>query len=195
MLDRGLRATFRNFATLFFVVAIVLVPLNLVITYVYRDAVRVREIETQIRELETEDNLGADAERLDQADLVRTVGAVELVASSCVPWGGSKDLRRRRRRPGPEGLERAVPGSGMTSTRRRLWLKTGGTTRSVLRGGGSGVVARLEDRRHRFRGSYDEAAWAVFGLVRGPGLAALRLLFLLGTAGSRVVLVKGAPAS
>ncbi len=80
MLDRGLRSTFSNFATLFFVVAAIVVPLNLVNTYIFRDVERVREIEHQIRGLETETILGVDPQRLDAAGRARTlVLIVELL--------------------------------------------------------------------------------------------------------------------
>jgi hypothetical protein len=49
-LDRSLRATFRNYVTIFFVVAIVTVPLHVVHGFVYRKVMNVRELHPDIED-------------------------------------------------------------------------------------------------------------------------------------------------
>lgn len=49
--DRFLRKTFRNFSTLWLVVASVTVPLNLALAYLFRDVLAVAELHSQIAEL------------------------------------------------------------------------------------------------------------------------------------------------
>jgi hypothetical protein len=53
--DLALRATFRNFATLFLIVAAVTVPLHVVHAFLYRDVEAVRDIRDEIAELEPDD--------------------------------------------------------------------------------------------------------------------------------------------
>lgn len=50
--DYALRTTFRNYATLFFVVAAVTVPVHVVYAFVFRDVVAVREIHEVVEDLE-----------------------------------------------------------------------------------------------------------------------------------------------
>ena len=191
MLDRGLRATFRNFATLFFVVAIVLVPLNLVVTYVYRDAVRVREIETQIRELEDEEILGVDADRLDDADLARTVVLLaELLLVPVFLGAARKALDDDHAGKVPKASSALT--RGLTRPRLAPLVKTPGLTLSVL--ALSGLVWLLVSRIGDVASEalYDEAAWAGVGLVRGLAFA-LSLPFLLGPLAYGSLGVKGAP--
>jgi hypothetical protein len=49
-LDDVLRSTFRNYATLFFVVAVLTVPVHVVHSFVYRDVVAVRQIHDAVEE-------------------------------------------------------------------------------------------------------------------------------------------------
>jgi hypothetical protein len=50
-LDDVLRSTFRNYATLFFVVAVLTVPVHVVHSFVFRDVVAVREIHNAVEDL------------------------------------------------------------------------------------------------------------------------------------------------
>ncbi|MPZ70797.1 MAG: hypothetical protein GEU71_14910 [Actinobacteria bacterium] len=191
MLDRGLRATFRNFSTLFFVVAIVLVPLNLVVTYVYRDAVRVREIETQIREFETEEILGVDADRLDEADRARTIVLLAELLLLSVFLGAARKVFD----DDDAGL---VPKAstalarGVVRPRLAPFLGAPGVTLSaaVLAGLVWLLLSRIGDIASE--ALYDEAAWAGVGLVRGLAFA-ISLPFLLGPVAYGSLGVKGVP--
>jgi hypothetical protein len=64
-LDDALRATFRNFSTLFLLVAAIAVPLHLGHAYVFRQVLAVSELHPAI-------------EALDRGEFVRSVGAGEL---------------------------------------------------------------------------------------------------------------------
>ncbi|MFN2594245.1 MAG: hypothetical protein ABR579_05085 [Actinomycetota bacterium] len=48
MLDRGLAATFRNFATLFFLCAAITVPLHIAYSFVFHNEIGLRELHAQI---------------------------------------------------------------------------------------------------------------------------------------------------
>lgn len=191
MLDRGLRATFRNFATLFFVIAIVLVPLNLVVTYVYRDAVRVREIETQIRELEDEEILGVDADRLDEADRARTVVLLAELLLLTVFLGATRKVLEDDA-AGLVPKASSALARGLVRPRLGPLVKAPGVTLSGL--ALAGLVWLLASRTGDIASEalYDEAAWAGVGLVRGLAFA-LSLPFLLGPVTYGSLGVKGAP--
>ena len=51
MLETSLQATFRNFSTLFLVVAVVVFPLHLAYGITFRDEIAVRELHSEIEEL------------------------------------------------------------------------------------------------------------------------------------------------
>ena len=51
-LDDVLRSTFRNYATLFFIVAALTVPVHVVHSFVYRDVIAVRKIHDAVEDLE-----------------------------------------------------------------------------------------------------------------------------------------------
>lgn len=197
MLDRGLRSTFRNFATLFFVVAAVVVPLNLVNTYIFKDVERVREVEHQIRGLETETILGVDARRLDEAERARTlVLIVELLLIPALLGASRKVLDNDAQGRLPTASSALAV--GFVRPRIAPLFKNPGLTLSALllagvvwflvRGIGSVVAEAL----------YDEAAWAGVGLFRGLAVA-IAAPFLLGPiaygegGGERSLRVKGAP--
>lgn len=178
MLDRGLRSTFSNFATLFFVVAAIVVPLNLVNTYIFRDVERVREIEHQIRGLETETILGVNPQRLDAAGRARTL--VLIVELLLIPA-----LLGASRRVLDDDTDGRVPkissalAVGFTRPRIAPLFQNPGLSLSALvlaglvwllvTGIGSVVAEAL----------YDEAAWAGVGLFRGLAVA-IAAPFLLG---------------
>jgi hypothetical protein len=78
MLDRAWRATFRNFSTLFLVVAVVTIPLHLTLSYLFRDAIAVGELHPQIAELPRRLQVhGVSAKVLDRFHLW-TLGVVAL---------------------------------------------------------------------------------------------------------------------
>lgn len=198
MLDRGLRSTFRNFATLFFVAAAVVVPLNLVNTYIFMDVERVREVEHQIRGLETEMILGVDAQRLDAAQRARTlVLIVELLLIPALLGASRKVLDDDTDGRVPK-VSSALAVGGARPRIAPLFKNPGLTLSALLLAGlvwflvtriGSVVAEAL----------YDEAAWAGVGLFRGLAMA-IAAPFLLGPVASgagrgerRSQRVKGAP--
>jgi hypothetical protein len=65
MLDAGLRVTFRNFATLFFLVAAVTIPLHIAYSFVFRNVIAVSD-------------LRADIERFPSQREVRSVGRTQI---------------------------------------------------------------------------------------------------------------------
>lgn len=197
MLDRGLRSTFRNFATLFFVAAAVVVPLNLVNTYIFMDVERVREVEHQIRGLETEMILGVDAQRLDAAQRARTlVLIVELLLIPALLGASRKVL--------DDDTDGRVPkvssalATGFVRPRIAPLFKNPGLTLSALLL--AGLVWFLVTRIGSVvaEALYDEAAWAGVGLFRGLAVA-IAAPFLLGPVAGweegkrRAERVKGAP--
>lgn len=66
-MDHALKTTFRNYATLFFVVAALTVPVHVLHSFVYRDVVAVREIHEAVEELEP----GQQVRRVSSDDLDR----------------------------------------------------------------------------------------------------------------------------
>jgi hypothetical protein len=71
--DDALKTTFRNFATLFFVVAALTVPVHVVHAFVYRDVIAVRDIHDAV-------------EDLDPRQQVRGVTADDLVQYRTTGW-------------------------------------------------------------------------------------------------------------
>ena len=73
LLDRALRAAFRNFWTLFLLVAVVTVTVHLVYGFFYRDVLELRELHLYIR-------------FLSPSRQVRGVGAPDLEAAESAMW-------------------------------------------------------------------------------------------------------------
>lgn len=73
VLDRSFRLTFRNFSTIFFIVAVVTVPLHLAYGYFSRDVVALSEIHDEI-------------ENLPQDQKVKGVGADDLERARAGGW-------------------------------------------------------------------------------------------------------------
>lgn len=191
MFDRGLRATFQNFATLFFVVAIVLVPLNLVATFVFRDAIRVREVEAQIRDLGSEEVLGVDAARLDDADRARTIVLFAELLLIPVFLGAARKVLEDADAGRIPKASAALARGGLRPRLAPLLAAPGPTlSAAALAGLVWLLVTRIGDVASE--AVYDEAAWAGVGLVRGLALA-IALPFLLGPATYGSLRVKGGP--
>jgi hypothetical protein len=81
--DRVLAITWRNFATLFFIVALVVVPLHVARTYVHRKTIVARELEPDIQNfVEGREVRGVGPEDLDSARrslLIVTVVEIALI--------------------------------------------------------------------------------------------------------------------
>jgi hypothetical protein len=77
-LDDVLRSTFRNYATLFFIVAALTVPVHVVHSFVYRDVVAVRRIHDAVEDLAPRQQV----RRVSAADLAqyRTTGLLIAAA-------------------------------------------------------------------------------------------------------------------
>ena len=183
MLDRGLRSTFRNFATLFFVVAAVVVPLNLVNTYIFRDVERVREVAHQIRGLETETILGVDAPRLDAAGKARTlVLIVELLLIPALLGASRKVVDDDAGGRVPKVSSALAV--GFTRPRIAPLFQNPGLSLSALLLAGLVWLLVTPIGSVVDEALYDEAAWAGVGLFRGLAMA-IAVPFLLGPIAGR----------
>jgi hypothetical protein len=84
MLESALQATFRNFSTLFLIVAVVVFPLHLAYGITFRDEIAVRELHPEIAELPSDRRVrGVGPAEIDRA---RMAGyAVWLVEIALIP--------------------------------------------------------------------------------------------------------------
>jgi hypothetical protein len=84
MLESALQSTFRNFSTLFLIVAVVVFPLHLAYGLTFRDEIAVRELHPEIAELPSDRRVrGVGAAEIDRA---RTAGyAVWLIEMALIP--------------------------------------------------------------------------------------------------------------
>jgi hypothetical protein len=70
MLESALQATFRNFSTLFLIVAVVVFPLHLAYGLIFRDEIAVRELHPEISELPSDRRVrGVGPAEIDRARL------------------------------------------------------------------------------------------------------------------------------
>ena len=84
MLESALQATFRNFSTLFLIVAVVVFPLHLVYGLTFRDEIAVRELHPEIAELPSDRRVrGVGPADIDRARLAGYV--VWLVEIALIP--------------------------------------------------------------------------------------------------------------
>jgi hypothetical protein len=84
MLESSLQATFRNFSTLFLIVAVVVFPLHLVYGLTFRDEIAVRELHPEIAELPSDRRVrGVGPADIDRARLAWY--AVWLVEIALIP--------------------------------------------------------------------------------------------------------------
>lgn len=91
MLDRSLRLTFRNFATLFFLAATVTVPLHVGIAFVHRDVIGVSELHPAIDEFPPLRQVrGVGPPDLDAARRALLVATLVEVALLAVAVGATK---------------------------------------------------------------------------------------------------------
>lgn len=181
LLDRALRATFRNFWTLFLLVAAVTVTAHLVYGFVYRDVLELRELHLFIRFLSPSRQVrGVGAPDLEAAEnAMWWVLAVELALlpvlvlaarrvlvqdeSGSVPTvpDALRHLRERRGRlrlPTPGGVATLIAGAALAIA---VWY--------LAQEIGLLVAEPLPDRLN----------FAAFGLVRGLALALGAPFFLV----------------
>jgi hypothetical protein len=84
MLESALQSTFRNFSTLFLIVAVVVFPLHLAYGLTFRDEIAVRELHPEIAELPSDARVrGVGPAEIDQARMARY--AVWLVEIALIP--------------------------------------------------------------------------------------------------------------
>jgi hypothetical protein len=84
MLESALQATFRNFSTLFLIVAVVVFPLHLAYGLTFRDEIAVRELHPEIAELPSDRRVrGVGPAEIDRARLAGY--AVWLVEIALIP--------------------------------------------------------------------------------------------------------------
>ena len=134
MLESGLQSTFRNFSTLFLIVAVVVFPLHLAYGLTFRDEIAVSELHSEIAELPSNRRVrGVGAAEIDRARLAgyavwlveialiplfvqaarRALEATERgdVATVAEAWRGAFGREPRRWLPG--GAAAVVGGAGM----------------------------------------------------------------------------------
>jgi hypothetical protein len=91
MLDRAWRVLFRNLSTMFLVVGVVTMPLHLVHAFVFRDAIAVAELHSEIEELpEGLKVKGVGAEDLDRARIAGWVITALEIALLPVVLGATR---------------------------------------------------------------------------------------------------------
>jgi hypothetical protein len=84
MLESALQATFRNFSTLFLIVAVVVFPLHLAYGLTFRDEIAVREVHPEIAELPSDRRVrGVGPAEIDRARMAAY--AVWLVEIALIP--------------------------------------------------------------------------------------------------------------
>jgi hypothetical protein len=84
MLESALQATFRNFSTLFLIVAVVVFPLHLAYGLTFRDEIAVRELHPEIAELPSDRRVrGVGPAEIDRARMAAY--AVWLVEIALIP--------------------------------------------------------------------------------------------------------------
>ncbi len=94
MLDSSLRATVRNFSTLFLLVLVIVLPLHLIYAYVFHDVFTVSELHTQIAQLPGKrqvHDVGPQDLRNAQI-LIVLLGVVELALLPVVARGAGRVL-------------------------------------------------------------------------------------------------------
>ncbi|MGH2787088.1 MAG: hypothetical protein ACRDJV_04140 [Actinomycetota bacterium] len=77
-IDGALRTTFRNYATLFFIVAAVTVPVHVAHAFIFRDVIAVRAVHNAIAEFDT----GEEVRRVSARDLSRYRASSWLIAAA-----------------------------------------------------------------------------------------------------------------
>ena len=161
MLDAGLRVTFRYFSTLFFVAAIVTVPLHLIYVFAFHDVIGLRELAPQIEEL-------------PRAREVHYVAAADLRRARLALWA-------------IDAVELALLPLGIRAARGVVAMDERGEVPSATRAWRSAL--RSQKRRRPRYGGWFLAALLIGGLVGALCDAIGRLLAEpLGTDWSFVVL-------
>ncbi len=190
MFDRGLRFTFRNLATLFLMVAAIVVPLNLVNTYAFKDVARVRETGAQIEQLDKA-ILGVDQDRFETAERFDLVVIVVELALLPLLLGAALKVAQDE---AASRLPKVSAGLayGLRHPRVGALLADPGLTISAVVG--AGALWFLASRIGGILAEplYDRAAWAGLGLLRGLAFS-VAAPFLLGPLAYRAVAVKGSP--
>jgi hypothetical protein len=192
-LDSALRAAFANFSTLFLLVAMLYVPLQVTRSYAFRDVVEVRALHGAIAQFPDDRRVrGVDRQRLDRYRFFGVVVAVIQVGLLPVLAGGARhalDEDRRGRLP-------TVTGSLAGGLRSPIVpVPSGPVLASVLIAAGvyllGSAIARL-----LLEVTPDAVAWAMAGLSEGtarvagvPFVLASVALSRKGTKGRRL----GAP--
>jgi hypothetical protein len=120
-LDRALRATVRNFSTIFLLVALVTLPLQLIHAYVFRNVIAVSELHPAIETFPQERQVsGVGRRQLREAAV--TYAVVNVIEIALLPWvvGATAQVMATDRRQGVPTVLRALQATGSSLAVARL---------------------------------------------------------------------------
>jgi hypothetical protein len=180
LLDRALRVAFRNFATLFFIVAVVTVPLQAVYSYVFRDVIAVEDLHAEIREFTGDRQVrGVGPNELDDARLFGwIVIGIEIVLIPLLVRAAGRALETDEAGQTPtvsDAWSHAWRGPGL---RRRPSPGVGGAFLGGLAVGAVVLVGVEASGRLLIENVADDYAWAAAAILHGSARAAGAPFFL-----------------
>jgi len=183
LLDEGLRATLRNFSTLFLLAAVVTVPLHVIHGYVFRDVIAVRELAPAIEHFPPAGMVrGVGQERLDAARRVALgLTLVELALLPLAAGAAAAVAAMEQRGRPPTVLGALASAFGVPGAVAALRRAPGPLLAATLIAGACYLLAHalavlLSEPVP------DERAFALAGLLEGAARA-LAATFFLGVAG------------
>jgi hypothetical protein len=192
MLDAGLRVTFRYFWTLFFVAAMVTVPVHLIYVFTFHDAIGLRELAPQIQQLPR----GREVHYVAASDFDRArlaLWAIDAAELALLPLG----IRAARAVVAAD--ERGEVPTAATAWKSALRIRKGHRTRygwwlvAALLGGA--LVGALCDAIGRLVAEPFGVDWSfvALGLTQGAARAAGAAFFLGPAAVNETLSSEGLP--
>ena len=179
LVDRALKTTLRNFSTLWLIVAVVTIPLNLAWGTLFHDVIATREIHADIESLPSGDRVrGVDGEAIERSGYAQLIVlALELASIPLLLRATRRALERDASGHVPTALG-AWRGVGRSSGDRssapwRLSVALAMAGFALVVGFLAALIGALLAAPVG-----DALAWLVVGLTRGAALA-LALPFLL----------------
>lgn len=197
LLDKALRATFRNFSTLFLLAATIIVSAHLIYGFVFRDVLELTELHPNIEELRAGRQVNgvgrADLESAEQGAWI--VAGIELVALPLLIGSANRVIRRSERGEIPTVIDAlAHP----RDSRARLSWRMNGTEIATV-GAGTAIAAAswyLAERLGLLMAEPlpDRLNFLAFELARGAALA-LGATFLVGSVATAAAVAAGRRAA